>query len=202
MVIGNGFFTDTEAQALEEMRQRSGCKVERAPFPTIGNICYYVSEKGDVYGMQAVQGKRLTRTKKCQKNNGGWTVRLATAPRKETWVALAVLTYCTFTLHKWMPDVELEFRNGNPYDVRPDNLQPRQEVIPAEWAERMEWRKDVYQSNFLNVAWSVNYVTGIDIEDCKESVKVGDTIKFHLKYSAIMRLTSAESVHVDEIDKL
>lgn len=168
MIIGNGFFTDTEKQALMEMRRKSGCNVERVPFSTIGNICYYVSEKGDVYGMQTVQGKRLTRTKKCQKNKDGWSVRLSSAPHKESYFALELLTYCTFILHRWSPDVELEFKNGNPHDVRPDNLRPHKEMIPPEWSEHMEWRKDVYKSNFLRVANSVNYVTGIDIEDCKD----------------------------------
>lgn len=168
MVIGNGFFTDTKAQALEEMQSLSGCKVERIPFPTIGNICYYVSEKGDVYGMQTIHGKQLVRTRKCQKNKSGMTVRLCIAPHKEAYFPLQVLTYCSFTLHRWMPDVELEFKNGNPYDVRHDNLQTCHEVIPSEWPECMERRKDVYQSKFQKVAWSVNYVTGLHIEDCKD----------------------------------
>lgn len=79
-----------------------------------------------------------------------------------------MLTYCTFTLREWKPDVQLEFKNGNQYDVRPDNLQPKQKYIPPEWSERMTWREKIYKANFMHVAWSVNYVTDLDIEDCKD----------------------------------
>ena len=168
MIIGNGFFSDTEQEAVGEMRQRSGCAVARVPFPTIGNINYYVSERGDVYGMQSIQGKKLTRTKKCQRNKKGFFVRLSTAPHKETFFPLETVTYCTFTLHRWQPDVELDFIDGNCFNVHPSNLRPRQEVIPPEWAEHMEWRKGVYKAYFAHVSWSVNYVTGLDLEDCKD----------------------------------
>lgn len=137
-------------------------------FPTIGNILYFISTKGDIYGMQTIQGKRLTRTRSVQKNKGGITARLSSSPHKESWVPLQVLTYCTFTLNKWKPDVQLEFKNGNPYDVRPYNLQQKQRYIPTEWSERMAWREKIYQSHFMHVAWSVNYYTDLDIEDCKD----------------------------------
>lgn len=168
MVIGNGFFTDTESDALREMQSRSGCDVKRCMFPTVGNIIYYISKTGDLYGMQKIQGKRLTRMRKVVKNKGGMTARLSSAPHKETWIPLQVLTYCTFTLREWKPDVQLEFKNGNQYDVRPDNLQPKQKYIPPEWSERMTWREKMYKANFMHVAWSVNYVTDLDIEDCKD----------------------------------
>ena len=168
MVIGNGFFSDTESDALREMKSRSGCEVKRCVFPTIGNIMYFISTKGDLYGVQTIQGKRLTRTRSVQKNKGGITARLSSAPHKESWVPLQVLTYCTFTLNEWKPDVQLEFKNGNPYDVRPDNLKPKQKYIPPEWSERMAWREKIYQSHFMHVAWSVNYYTDLDIEDCKD----------------------------------
>ena len=168
MVIGNGFFTDTESDALIEMQSRSGCDVKRCVFPTVGNIIYYISKTGDLYGMQKIQGKRLTRTRKVVKNKGGMTARLSSTPHKEMWIPLQVLTYCTFTLREWKPDVQLEFKNGNQYDVRPDNLQPKQKYIPPEWSERMTWREKIYKANFMHVAWSVNYVTDLDIEDCKD----------------------------------
>ena len=150
------------------MQSRSGCDVMRCVFPTVGNIIYYISKTGDLYGMQNIQGKRLTRTRKVVKNKGGMTARLSSRPHKETWIPLQVLTYCTFTLREWKPDVQLEFKNGNQYDVRPDNLQPKQKYIPPEWSERMTGREKIYKANFMHVAWSVNYVTDLDIEDCKD----------------------------------
>ena len=38
--------------------------------------------------------------------------------------------------------------------------------------------------------------TIVDIEDCTEELKVGDVMEFHLKYSAIMRLTASEDVKI------
>lgn len=44
--------------------------------------------------------------------------------------------------------------------------------------------------------------TILDIEDCKDVIKVGDVVQFKLKYSAIMRLTSSENVKINEVDRL
>ena len=43
--------------------------------------------------------------------------------------------------------------------------------------------------------------TILDIEDCKEKIKVGDTVKFKLKYSAILRLTTSENINIEEKGK-
>ena len=40
--------------------------------------------------------------------------------------------------------------------------------------------------------------TILDIEDCKEDLKVGDVVRFGLKYSAILRLTASENVTIEE----
>lgn len=170
MVIGNGFFSDTKEDALQEMTKRSGCKVVKSNFQTVGNICFYVSKKGDLYGQQYIQGKWLTRTKKPERTNSGLVARLSDN-KKEYRIRLQVLVYCAFVIGCWEPDVELDFINGNCYDVRPENLRMKQPTIPHEWSERMELRKDVYQSYFLNVMWSVNYTTQLDLQDCKDAAQ-------------------------------
>lgn len=40
--------------------------------------------------------------------------------------------------------------------------------------------------------------TVMDIEDCNADLKVGDKVKFKLKYSAILRLTTSENVYKEE----
>jgi predicted amino acid racemase len=40
--------------------------------------------------------------------------------------------------------------------------------------------------------------TILDIEDCSERIRTGDVVKFKLKYSAVLRLTSSENVTVYE----
>ena len=171
MVIGNGFFSDNRQTALAEMTERSKCEVKHLPYPTVGNITYYISYVGDLYGQQMIQGRPLTRQRKHQKYSIGYTARLCEAPHKEANFHLQVLTWSAFVLNEWNPDVDLEFKNGNCYDVRPCNLQERVEVIPVEWAATMDRRKGIYTSHFLDVAWSVNYVTGLSLEDCKDAAQ-------------------------------
>ena len=40
--------------------------------------------------------------------------------------------------------------------------------------------------------------TIVDIEDCKEPIRVGDIMRFKLKYSSLMRLTASENVTIEE----
>lgn len=44
--------------------------------------------------------------------------------------------------------------------------------------------------------------TILDIEDCEENLRPGDVVRFKLKYSAILRLTSSENVTIEEADCL
>lgn len=171
MVIGNGFFSENREAALAEMTERSKCEVKHLPYPTVGNITYYISYVGDLYGQQMIQGRPLTRQGHHQKYSNGYTARLSERPHHQVGFKLQVLTWSAFVLGEWNPDVDLEFKNGNVYDVRPCNLQERVETIPTEWAATMERRKDMYVSKFLNVAWSVNYVTGLPLEDCKDAAQ-------------------------------
>ena len=43
--------------------------------------------------------------------------------------------------------------------------------------------------------------TIVDIEDCKEQLRVGDIVRFKVKYSALMRLTTSENVTIEEINR-
>lgn len=171
MVIGNGIFSDTREDALKYMEETAGCKVVPSTYPTIGNICYYTSERGDVFGQQRIQGKYLTRKSKRERNNLGYRVRVQGLGKCQAWVTLEVLVYCDFVLKEWQPDIRLEAINGDPYDMRPDNFRPYRELIPPEWAERMKARAEVYKSEFKRMCHSLNYYTGFDMETCKDLVQ-------------------------------
>lgn len=176
MVIGNGFFSDTEQDALQEMTERSRCEVKRCVFPTSSKkIVYFICRSGDLYGTQTVQGKLLTRTKKAfegghyKKKNGGLTARLQYSPKCERYVPLEWLTYCTFTLNRWEPEpLKLKFINGNPKDVRPENLLLPKKEIPPEWASNMSTYSEIYQHEFNRVSESVKWWCGISKEDAKD----------------------------------
>lgn len=40
--------------------------------------------------------------------------------------------------------------------------------------------------------------TILDIEDCREEIRVGDVVKFKVKYSALMRLTTSENITIED----
>ena len=40
--------------------------------------------------------------------------------------------------------------------------------------------------------------TIVDIEDCKDFIRVGDIMRFKLKYSALLRLTTSENITIEE----
>ena len=43
--------------------------------------------------------------------------------------------------------------------------------------------------------------TILDIEDCKEQLRVGDIVRLKVKYSALMRLTASENITIEEINR-
>lgn len=170
MVIGNGFFSDTISDAIKEMERISQCEVTQCSLPTIGNIVYYISYKGDIFGMQTIAGKRLTRKRKTINNKGGISARLSISAHREVYIKLQVLTYCSFVLKAWKPDVELTFINGDVYDVRPCNLVEQKEPIPQEWTERMCEQSKDYERNYKRICNAVSFFSGLSIDDSKDIV--------------------------------
>ena len=43
--------------------------------------------------------------------------------------------------------------------------------------------------------------TILDIEDCREMLRVGDIVRFKVKYSALLRLTTSENITIEEINR-
>ena len=176
MNIGNDFFSYTENEALQEMKNLVGCEVRRCVFPTIGNIQYYISEHGDLFGMQRIQGRYLTRGPKKagsleghgKRKDGGVTHRISFAPKKEKWIAAERLVFCTFVLRHWEEDLEIEFKNGKANDIRPDNLQPKKEKWLEEWTARMFLFQNIYKHDFSKVAMSVKWWCFLPYEDAKD----------------------------------
>ena len=189
MVFGNGFFTYTENEALEEMTKAAGCLVLPCVFPTASKITYYLSEKGDIYSVQPVQGKFLTRTKSVvseghsKRKNGALSVRLKSTPTTERFFHLEWLMYCTFILKRWEErQQQLVFLDGNARNVRPDNLRLPSKRIPPEWSEHMDRHKELYESEFNNIARMTARWSGLPDEDAKDivqSVFIQKTTEFY-----------------------
>lgn len=178
MVFGNGFFTYTENEALEEMTKAAGCLVLPCVFPTASKIAYYLSEKGDIYSVQLVQGKFLTRTKSVEngshskRKNGGLIVRLKSTPKTERSFHLEWLMYCTFILKRWQErQQQLVFLDGNARNVRPDNLRLPSKRIPPEWSEHMDRHQALYESEFSTIVRMTAQWSGLPEEDAKDIVQ-------------------------------
>lgn len=182
MNINGGFFSDTEGDALRDMQRLAGCEVRRCAYPTTKNLTYYISEHGHLFSIQRIQGKLLTRGPKQpgskhshgKRKDGGTTLRLSNGkkgPGGESFIRAELLVYCTFCLHRWEPDLQIDFKNGHATDLRPDNLQEHVEEIPPEWAERLARWENIYRSQFAEVVRRVVWWSFISAEDAKDVVQ-------------------------------
>lgn len=179
MQISDGFFADSESDALTEMRKLAGCEVKLCVYPRTKKLIYYLSEHGHLFSIQQVCGRCLTRgpkkpgsnSAKGKRKDGGVTHRMSNGRHGkggESWVAAELLLYCTFILGYWNPELKIDFKNGRADDLRPDNLMEHREDIPQEWAERLSSFGDIYQKNFSNVVRSVRWWCAISEEDAKD----------------------------------
>lgn len=176
MVIGNGFFSDYESRAIDEMKKMVRCDVKRCVFPSSKNLTYYISEHGDLFSMQKVQGRYLTRGPKKmatgkhgKRKDGGITHRLSMGRAgREKWIAAELLVYCTFILGRWESEIKILFKNGKATDIRPGNLELPPNEPPPEYSERMAEYQEMYQQDFNRVVKSVKWWCGLSVEDAKD----------------------------------
>lgn len=162
------FYADTIDDLRKEIRKRSGCEVRESVFPTFGEMTYYVSVNGYIFGISSriIHGKhygygplkpesyRSTQTKLGVK----YTIRDGGSHEKHIWAEQ--LVYCTFVLGKWDETVSIAFKDGNPANVHIDNLIAYKEIIKPEWIENMKMCEDIYKHNFSDVVdfiiWNCN----------------------------------------------
>ena len=162
------FYADTIDDLRKEIRKRSGCEVRESVYPTFGEMTYYVSENGEVYGISSriIHGKhygygphkpepyRNTQTKLGIK----YSIRDGGSHEKEIWAEQ--LVYCTFVLGKWDETVRIAFKDGNHANVHLNNLVAYKEIIKQEWSENMKMYEDIYIHNFSDVVdyirWNCN----------------------------------------------
>lgn len=66
--------------------------------------------------------------------------------------------------------MQLETVNGNPYDVRPQNLRLRRQPQHPEYEERIKDNAEAYAQNFKRIAYSTAFHCDISMEDSKDIV--------------------------------
>lgn len=157
------FYADTIEGLRKEIKKRSGCNVRESVFSTYGEMTYYVSEHGEIYGISSriIHGKHygygplrpIPYRSNQEKLGVKYSIRDGGSHEQEIWADK--LVYCTFILGKWDEKIKIDFKDGNPANVHLDNLVGYYEVIKPEWSENMKMYADIYKCNFSDV---VNYI--------------------------------------------
>lgn len=179
MYYNNSFFSYTENEAIQEMKNLAGCDVRFCVYPLVGkNLQYFISEHGDLFSMQFIKGHFLTRGPRkpdqaghSKRHNGGSTLRLSVSVNgihREKSIHTEKLVFCTFVLGYWDENVKVEFINGHASDIRLENIRECKRVIPPEWQAQMDLFKDSYEKSFDDVVSYIYYWSCLDIEDAKD----------------------------------
>ena len=167
MVIGNGFFCDTMADAIHEMVLMAHSDVALVPIPVNGNIMYYVSDEGHTFGVQKIGDRYIVRQKKNIRLKRGWSMRWS-SDAKDHQTDLCLCMYNAFVVKTWQDKILPSFKDGNQYNCILSNLYIPEKVFHQEYVDRMNLLADVYKDNFRKVCYYLQWRTGICLEDAKD----------------------------------
>lgn len=167
MVIGNGFFCDTMADAIHEMVLMAHSDVALVPIPVNGNIMYYVSDEGHTFGVQKIGDRYIVRQKKNIRLKRGWSMRWS-SDSKDHQTDLCLCMYNAFVVKTWQDKILPSFKDGNQHNCILSNLYVPAKVFHGEYADRMTLLADVYEANFNRVCNYLQWRTGICLEDAKD----------------------------------
>lgn len=167
MVIGNGFFSDTMTDAIQEMGFRAHSDVALIPLPVNGNIEYYISDNGHTFGVQKIGDRYIVRHKKNIRLKRGWSMRWS-SEAVEHQSDLCLCMYNAFVAKKWQETILPLYKDGNQYNCVLANLYVPSKVFHSEYADRMTLLADVYEANFNRVCYYLQWRTGICLEDAKD----------------------------------
>lgn len=168
----NDIYFDNEGKAIAWMERYCKSPIKKIPYPSTQKTNYYISKNGDVFSVMSNKGKYLAKKKQIIKTSKWLKVRFPFGSRKsgvkEKYFLVCVLVYCTFVLDAWNPEIEIDYIDGNQFNVNVENLKPKSKEIPQSWLDEMEKRSSIYKTHFLKVAHSIHYVVTLDFEDCKD----------------------------------
>lgn len=167
MVIGNGFFSDTLPDAIQEMELRAQSNVALVPLPVNGNIAYYISERGHTFGVQQIGSRYIIRQKKNIRLKKGWSMRWS-SDAKDHQTDMCLCMYNAFVVKAWQDKILPSYKDGNQYNCILSNLYIPEKVFHQEYVDRMNLLADVYKDNFRKVCYFLQWRTGINFEDAKD----------------------------------
>lgn len=151
MNIGNGFLVKTKTEALKEIQ--SACKddsIKRIPFPVVSDSMeYYMSDKGGVYGCRKHRDFYLVTPLAISKRyKKGPCFKISIGPHKEKEIYLANALYNTFCSDFYDEKLELEFLDGNTYNISLSNLKKKAPCISKGFVVNINDFSDVYRRYF------------------------------------------------------
>lgn len=164
----DAFLVDTEEQAQKIMEMKSSCRVWPCVFPSMCPTAYFISEHGELYGcryhnqLHKFTGYSIKPIKERKYLAYDMNVRKGVHHRP---IGAERLIYCTFVLGEWDDDIEIGFRDGDPYNMTLENLGEKKDPLTPEVADRMYDWTDKYKRWFTYVASVVRYACWLEMED-------------------------------------
>ena len=150
------------------MELKSGCRVWPCVFPSMCPTSYFISEHGELYGcryhnqLHKFIGYSIKPIKERKYLAYDMNIRKGVNHRA---IGAERLIYCTFVLGEWDDDIEIGFRDGDPYNMTLENLGEKKDPLTPEVAERMYDWTDKYKRWFTYVASVVRYACWLEMED-------------------------------------
>lgn len=166
------FLANTEEDALAEFGKRSGCEVKKVPYQTNSDALCIISSSGQMYRLLYDAEKRIY---------AGWGPARPVRPyghRKgviyyigKSAVRAERMVYCAFVTGRWDDQIEIIFRDGDPYNVTLENLSPRQETDFSAWRMNIKEQTLIYQREWSNVVKYVQWECCLSREEAQDIVQ-------------------------------
>ena len=185
------FFVNSEVDALAEFGNRAGCEVRKCVYPVSGERVYYISTRGQLFGLIRDKSKhvligytinaRILHKDKERPTPGVWYGVKHYMTGKDTVVKAERMVYNTFVIGRWDEDVKVQFKDGDKHHVSLDNLEEQHDTFDTKWAVNMSHYTQIYRREFNRVLDYVEWFCKIREDEAQDCVQ-----------NTFMWLTSAE----------
>ena len=161
---------ESEEEVIQWMQERSMCRVVQVVFPYTGHKDYYISEHGHFFSVlhQRYRQKRwCADVLSAREENNGYSYSIQQNGKQVQCKAEKII-YCSFITGEWSEDIEIDFKDGDPKNIRLDNLAECGEYLTEEAATRMARWESVYQKYFNRVVKYIAFFFFFYTEDAED----------------------------------